>query len=881
MYDWRADVRATLVGAGLAVEHETQVVEEIAQHLEEQFAELSERMDPERARAMLLAQLRDTSLTGVATSGRRTTRSRRVGLRLERMGGVWRDIAHATRSLVRSPGVAIPAVVALALGIGLTTAMFSVIYGILIKGLPFRDGDRIAMVLHGDPSRGEDATNVATFMAYAARQQAFEAFGAYHFGEVNIAGGDRPDRLRALYATSGVLDVPSVRPMLGRALVAGDGAPDASPVAVLSYTAWRDRFAGDSSVVGKPLRVDGRPHTIVGVMPESFEFPNAVHVWLPLTIDRTSPANDETGVMVVGRLRQGVSYERATAELAALARSFHVERREDPRKHVVTVVPFVRGSIQARIYTLLYAMLGAVGLVLIVACANVANLLLHRAADRLKEIGILAALGASRAAIVRRALVESALLAGAAAIAGTALAQWFIFWFDHSLPMTEAPFWTDLRLHVPVLVFTICVAFAAGVLAGVLPAVQSARVDVSAILKSDILGVAALRIGRVSRTVIVAEIAVASAMLLAAGFMTKSIIRMTNIEPGFRTSGITTARVAFTPADASRRRELLRELEAGVAALPGIEAAFVGDGLPGTGWGVAPIAVEGRSYARERDRPYSRHLSVSAGFFRTFGVTVARGRGFSTSDDASTTPVAVVSESFARREFRNVNPIGQRIRVGNDSSVRAWRTIVGVIPTLVAASLQNPRPPEVLTPLAQDRVPGSPTIALLGGGDVASTLRKLVTALDPDAAVTDISSMDAALAEWAWPMRVFGTAFVAFGVAAIVLAAIGLYAVMAFSVSRRTRELGIRLALGATGAALVRMICRQASVTIGIGISLGLGLGALLARAMQAALFDVSPTDVSVFATIGTVLGLVSLVACLVPAVKATRLDPAVTLRSE
>jgi predicted permease len=881
MHDWRADVRARLSGAGLTPEDEAQVVDEVAQHLEEQFAELRTRVDPRRAREMLLAQLQDETFGRVAVGQRRTSRARRLGARLEAAGGVWRDAAHAVRSLVRSPGVAIPGVVALALGIGLTTAMFSVIYGTLIKGLPFPDADRIAMVMHGDPARGEDATNLATFHAYQARQQSFETFGAYYFSTANVSGGDRPDRVRALHATAGALDVPRMRAMLGRSLAAGDGAPGAPPVAVLSYAAWRDRFALDSAVVGKTLRVDGQPHTVVGVMPDGFVFPNAVQVWLPIAIDRASMQGGGPGVMVVGRLRPSATYERASAEFTALARTIRTERGEDAGGMHVDVQPFVRASIQSRIYTLFYSMLAAVGLVLIVACANVANLLLHRAADRLREIGILAALGASRGAIVRRALVESALLAGVAAVAGTGLARLFVLWFDRALPSGEAPFWIDIRLQLPVLAFTIGIAFVAGVLAGVLPAIQSARVDVSAILKNDVFGVAALRIGRLSRGVIVMEIAVAAAMLLAAGFMTKSIVRVTNVEPGFRTSGVLTARVSLSTPDTARQSRFLLELAQGAAALPGVQGVYLGTGLPGTGWGVQPIAVEGRTYARERDRPFARHLAVGEGFFRTFGVKIVRGRGILASDDAGAMPVAVVSESFVRRQFRDADPIGQRIRVGTDTGARAWRTIVGVMPTLYAANLQNPWPAEVLTPLREERRRSSVSIALLGVGDLSAPLRKLVTSLEPDAPVTEVSTMDAALAEWTWPMRVFGGAFVVFGLAAIILAAIGLYAVMAFSVSRRVRELGIRLALGATRLDIVRMICREASVTIGIGMTAGLLLGAAVARGMRAVLFEVSASDVSVFATIGGVLTIVALIACLVPAARATRLDPVVTLRAE
>ena len=547
------------------------------------------------------------------------------------------------------------------------------------------------------------------------------------------------------------------------------------------------------------------------------------------------------------------------------------------------VQTFVRNTIRGQVFSLLYAMLGAVGLVLIVACANVANLLLHRAADRTKEIGVLAALGASRGAIIRRALVESALLALVGATLGIALAATFIRAYNHAMPANERPFWMDIQLYPPVLAFTVAIAIVAGIIAGVLPALQSARIDVSAILKDDVFGVSALRIGRLSRGVIVAEIAVASAMLLAAGFITKSIIELTRVEPGFRTQGIITARIALATPDTIRRARFFADLDRALSALPGVTSFDFATGVPGTGWNGGAIEVEGRAYDRETRRPRVRSLAVANGFFSTYNVKIMRGRAIASSDRADREHVAVVSESFARRVFRDTEPIGKRVRFASDErNPSPWLTIVGVMPTLYAATMDNvPYPPEVLTSFWQERNPSSATIALSGSGDVVAELRAAVASRDPDVPLYDVRSVDAQLAQSMWPMRLFGGTFIVFGIASIVLAAIGLYAVIAFSVSRRTREFGIRLALGATRVDVVRMICAQAGVTVGVGMAVGLLLGAALTRALSGVLFGVSPGDPVVFASVGGVLTAVALIACLVPANRATRLDPVVALRSD
>lgn len=890
MHDWRADVRARLSSARLHPQDEAEIVEEVGQHLEEQFAELAPLIGTGPARDRLLAQLRDQEFDGALA--RRRRRARPTLARTWRSTSLWRDVRYGVRSLRRSPGTVAAGTAALALGIGLTTVMFSVIYGTLLKGVPFEHSARIAGIHYADPAREDDQIPFADFVRYRQQQRSFEAFGAYFNGTANVSGGDRPDRVDMARMTAGAFEVTGVRAMLGRTFTPNDNEPASPPTVVLSYAMWRDQYASDSGAIGKTLRVNGRPYTIVGVMPDGFEFPlTSTKAWLPL---QTDPAplrpGQGPGLTVIARLRPGVAFERANAELATLSHRLSTELEPGTVERRAIVEPFVRATLPARVYSLLYAMLGAVLLVLLVACANVANLLLDRAVGRTREIGIRTALGASRLAVVRQSLVESSILALLAAMVGTGIAQAGIVLFNRAFT-DNPPFWIDVRLHPPVLLFVLLTAVAASLLSGLLPAIQSSRLDVSAILKDESHAASALRVGRLSRTIVAVEIALSSAILVVAGLMTKSIVQVRAIDPRFASSDVFTARVSLTGADTLRQRRFFETLERDLATVPGLSGVSLGNGLPGTEWrgGIrgAPLAVEGRAYARPQDYPTARLLAVSPGFFQAFGVSVLRGRAVLASDRAESQPVAVVSDAFAQRYFPGAEPIGHRIRLGAAGSEGEWLTIVGVMPTLYAASIvsasEDHWPPEVVTPFWQEKRWSSASIALRGPASVASaaTLRKMVAALDPDAPVYAAATMDELLARSNWAVHLFGTMFVIFGVVALVLAAIGLYAVMAFSVSRRVREMGIRMALGATSGDVIRVVCRRGATQVLVGMSLGLLAGAALARLVRAMLFEVHPDDPVVFALVAGVLGAAALVACIIPAIGATRVDPQVALRTE
>jgi len=883
-HDWRADVRARVASTRLHPQDEADIVEEVAQHLETQFAELAPQIGAAAARERLLAELRDHAFDEAALHRRRRARPSRA--RVWTSSSILRDVRYAARSLRRSPVTVAAGVVALALGIGLTTLMYSIIYGLLLKGLPFEDAERIAIIYRADPTgRGqEDLVPFGDFIRYRAQQRSFAAFGGFTVGTVSISGGNRPERIEVGRVTAGALATTGVRPMLGRAFSESDNQPDAPPTAVLGYAVWRDRFAGDSAIVGQPLRVNGRTHTIIGVMPDGFEFPRAQRLWLPIQVDGAGlGVGAGLALNIVGRLKADVGYDAANAELAGLAKRLSMENNDTAAVRDLAQ-PFVRATIPTRVYSLLYAMLAAVFLVLLVACANVANLLLDRAANRSRETGIRAALGASRLAIIRQSLIESAIIAALAAIVGTMLAQLGIIAYNRTTVgaiQTDLPFWMDIRLHVPVLAFVLVVATIASLIAGVAPAIHSARLDINSVLKDESHAASSLRVGKFSRAIVIVEVALSSALLLAAGFVTTSIVRLRSLDPHFTTANVFTARVTASPGDTTRQQRLFEELEQRLAATPGMEGVYVGTGLPGTEWGGASIEVEGRRVERSRGRPFTRLLSVSPGFFTTFNVPILAGRAILPTDRRETDRVAVVSESFVKRHFPDGDPLGRRIRLGSDTT--QWITVVGVMPTLFAQTFDNPWPPEIVTALWQQSRITTATIALRGHEAVANapTARRVVSAIDPDVPVYATTTMQDQLARTQWPMRILGTMFVIFGAVSLILGAVGLYAVMSFTVSRRVREMGIRMALGARASDVVRLVCRQGVIQIAIGMTVGLAAGAVIVRLARAALFDVDPSDPSVFLAVSAVLSVAGVLACLIPALSATRVDPVAALRAE
>jgi len=801
---------------------------------------------------------------------------------------ILRDIRYGFRSLVKTPGLTLIATIALTFGIGLTTAAFSIVYGAIMKGLPFPDGHRIVEVSRSNPSRGNRRMGVpiSDYADYRAQQRSLDPIAGYYTGTVNVSGTEQAERYSGAWVSVGTFDVTSARPILGRVFRPGEDAPGGGNVVVIGSGMWRKRFGGDTSIVGRTLRANGEPFTIIGVMPQRYVFPDNVDLWLPLQLDPVALKRGEgTSLTVAGMLKPGVTLEQAKADFGAIAQRLQRQYKETNEGVEAVVEPYVDAELGPEPHQLLYTMLGAVFFVLLIACANVANLLLDRATHRSKEVGIRTALGASRGAVVRQFLTEAFVLSAAGAVLGTGLAAVGIAVFNRSIVDSQPPFYIDIRLHPPVLLFTAGLSLLATVLSGAIPAFQSSRTDINEVLKDETRGSSSLHMGKMSRALVVFEIALSCGLLVASGLMIKSVTKLRTMDPGFRTRNLFTARVGF-PAqytDTLMERRFFAELRDRLAELPGARSASIVSSLPGVGSNGGSFEVDGVAYPTDRDVPNARWYAVSDGFFETFGISIARGRGLTASDRGETAPVAVVNRAFVDKFFAGKDPIGQRIRQGGRTSKLPWMTIVGIVGSTYTGDPEEPRAPAYFAPLSQHHSNFASIAVRTAGAPMALTaqVRQAVAALNPDIPLYWVYSMEEAIARPTWYIRVFGTMFMIFGFIALFLAAIGLYAVMSFSVSRRTREVGIRMALGAQAGDMVRLILGQGAWQLGAGMILGLGLAAGVEQLTRVILFEVQPRDPTIFGGVVGVLAVSGLFACLVPALRATRVDPLVALRSE
>ena len=804
------------------------------------------------------------------------------------MSAIARDIRFGSRSLLKNLGLSLVAIFALTLGIGLTTTMFSIVYSALMRGLPYRDADRIVLVFEQNLARNFRRMDLSIhdYADLRSQQRSFSELGAFYSGTVNVSGTEKPERFMGTWATASTFDIAGVKPLLGRAIRPGEDAAGGERVAVISYKMWQNRFGGDPAIVGKTLRANSVPYTIVGVMPDRYAFPDDGALWLPLQLDPlTLKRGEGQHLSVVAKLKLGVTLDAANADVNAIARRIAAEHKEQNEGVSATVATFIDGQLGPEPRQLLYTMLGAVFFVLLIACANVANLLLDRAAHRTKEVGIRTALGASRGAVVRQFLTEALVLALAGTACGVAAAYFGVGAFNRAITDTDPPFWLDIRLHPPVLLFAIATALLATFASGLLPALQASRADINDILKDDSRGASSFKIGRLSRALVVFEIALSCGLLVAAGLMIKSVTNIRTIDTGFITTNIFTARVGF-PAqytDTLAQKQFFEQLETRLTTLPGAQSASLSAQLPGLGFNKNSFAVEGKTYAKEADYPMSPLNTVSPGFFATFGIRAIQGRTFTTADRDGALPTAIVNQAFVAKYFNGADALGRRIRLGGSKSTAPWLTIVGVVPNTFSGQPEEMRPPFIYVPFAQHHQSFVSMAVRTAGAPMALTpqVRDVVSSINRDIPIYFVYSMKEAMARPLWFVRVFGTMFMIFGAIALFLAAVGLYAVMANSVGRRTREVGIRMALGAKPGDVIAMVVRQGAWQLSIGMLAGLTLALGVAQLMKVVLFDVQPRDPVIFGGVVTVLTIAGLLASLIPARRATRVDPLMALRSE
>jgi putative ABC transport system permease protein len=806
------------------------------------------------------------------------------------MQGLLRDVRYGMRSLLKSPGLTIVATLALTLGIGLTTTMFSIVYGALMKGLPYPDGDRILVLQRQNPARGirQTAVPIQDYYDFKSQQRSFKDLAALTSGTIYVSGDEKAERFDGSWITANTFDIVGVRPVLGRNFRAGEDTPQGEKVAILAYSTWRERYSGDANIIGKHIRVNGVAYSIVGVMPEGFAFPNNDKIWVPMQTDPLASKRGEGQFLqVIGKLKPGVSIDQANVDVATIAKRLAAEYKDSNDGFTASALSFTDNYIGKEPRQLLLTMLGAVFFVLLIACANVANLLLDRAAHRTKEVGVRTALGASRTAVIRQFLAESLVLSLIATAFGIVVAHFGIMMFNRAITVTNVPFFIDIRLHPQVLLFTILVAFLTTLISGAIPAIQSSRADINEILKDDSRGASSFRIGKISKILVVFEIALSCGLLVAAGLMIKSVTKIRTMDPGYVTENVFTARIGFPSAytDTLAEWRFFDQVLERVATLPSVQSAALSSGLPAArqGFGGNNFSVEGQTYLKDKDYPNAQSVSVSPNFFSVMKTPVVKGRAFSEGDRPGALPVVIVNKAFVKKYFASVDPVGRRIRLGGAKSTAQWLTIVGVVGDMFTGDQNDPFRPAMFQPLAQARQSFVYVTARTAGPPLAITdgVRAAVIALNPDIPLYWVQPFTDAVAQSLWFIRVFGTMFMIFGFVALFLASVGLYAVMSFSVSRRTREVGIRMALGAQGRDVVGMIFGQGLWQLGIGMAVGLTFALGISQLLKIVLFQVQPRDPVIFGGVAAVLTLVGLVACFVPAKRATLVDPLVALRGD
>ena len=880
---------------------ERDVDDELAFHLETRIEALvAGGMARETARATALREfgdLRDARSELSAIDRRRLGRNER--------NEFWETLAHDVRFALRTMAAhrlfSAAALLTFALGIGATTAIFSVVDGVLLRPLPYPNHDRLALVWttarFGGEDKGELPFGPANFIDLRDRARSFEMLAAFRSWAFIIGDADEPEQVNGARVSPDIFKILGVAPIAGRSFAPDDDRPNAAPVVLLGHGFWRRRYGGDRSVVGRQITINGERTTVVGIMPPGFTFPRgaelpagfqlppSTEIWAPLAFGEQRLRDRNTWDLVVaGLLKPGVTTEQATKEVASLMRQIGDENGARDLRFGATVVDMRDQSVHS-VRAGLLLLLSAVGLVLLIACANVSNLLVARTTARRRELAIRAALGAGRGRLVRQLITENVLLALVGGLMGVGLAILLKNWLLALAP-AGLPRLADISVDARVIGVTLLLALVAGTAFGLLAAVHAARGGVSGALREGGRG-SAVRT-RARAAFIVVEVAVSLVLLVGAALLTQSFVRMQRIDPGFRPEGVMAAGLGLR-----RSPELgFREQQAGwnavvepflerVSALPGVEAAGGTSTLPLTGgWESTTFTVVGRPLPPMDARPRANYVMVTPGYFRALGIPMLRGRGFEPRDRAEAPLVVVISRAAVDKYWKNEDPIGQQLMVFDSIP---W-TVVGVVGDIREASLTDDVNPMIYLPFAQFPVPGTVVTVRTASSDptaLAPALRRELKAVDPTLALNKANTMEQILS-WSLSQRRFALLIVGFFAAsAFVLAAVGLYGVIAYGVSQRTREIGIRLALGARGTDVRRMVLGQGLVLTIIGLVIGLGGAFAASSVLRSQLFEVSPMDPITYASIALVLAVTAIAASWVPARRATRIDPVEALRQD
>jgi putative ABC transport system permease protein len=815
------------------------------------------------------------------------------------MSSLWQDVRYSIRAIRKSPAFSLVVIVTLALGIGANGAIFSVVDAVLLRAYPYPDMERIVL-LNERTRRGEDlSVSWLNFQDWAAQNQVFEHLGLYRGGIFNLTGGEQPERLTAATASSGMFGAMGIAPLMGRRLAPEDDRAGAERVAVISERLWRMRFNRDPAILGRALLLNGEPHTVVGVMPATMRFPSRLtDVWLPLgPIVDTLPKDRgaHPGLYAVGLMKADVTFDTAVAEMDRVARRLEQEHPTSNHGLGVAMIPY-HEAIVGQIRPTLLILLAAVGFVLLIACANLTNLMLARSERRLREIAVRRALGADRWRIAQQLLLESVMLALIGGALGVVLAFWLVKFYVGSQP-TTVPRIDMVAVDVRVIGFAALLSIATGVLFGLAPALRASGTDLRGALNQAARGSLLAPSRRLRSTLVVVQVAMALALLVGAGLMIRSFSKLVLIDPGFNPENVLTMRMTLPPskyAAVAAWQTFHLEFDRRIAAIPGVVSSGLNSAVPLQGGGSeSPVIAEGDPMPTGENPPTITLFHAStAGYFRAMGIPLLQGRYFGDQDAASGARVAIVDDTLVRKLFSGEYPIGKRIAFEFDGhgpdGKPLWREIVGVVGHVRHYGLAS-EPPyvQVYAPLAQlpfwmER--RRPAMAMFVRTTIApdklvSTMRREVAAIDRDIPLYSVQTMSRYLQQETEQPRTGMMMLGGLGALALILAMIGIYGVVSYSVAQRTQEIGVRMTMGATRSDVLKLIVGQAMALVALGVIVGVCGAIAGSSTIKALLYQVSERDPSTMGLAAAVLLAVGFLASFVPAFRATRVDPLVALR--
>jgi predicted permease len=806
------------------------------------------------------------------------------------------DLRFALRTLWGHRWFSAAIIVTLALGIGVNTTVFTLVNAVLFKPVPVPGGERIVAI---DDQRGRDArdhlrVSYPEFQDYRSENHTLEGLEAVGGGHAVISEhGNPPEEFEMARISPGLFGLLHTPPVLGRGFSPDDGKPGAPLVALISDRVWQRRYGGDPGVIGRAVRINSLPATIVGVMPAGFNFPAVENVWVPLVPDADSEKRSNRGLQLVGILRPGIAIEQAEADLAVIGQRLARAYPDSNRDVGPSVRTFHDAFNGGPIRLVFLMMLGAVGFVLLIACANVANMMLSRAVVRRRELSLRVALGASRWRIVRQLLTECVLLSCLGGALGLGLSAFGVHAFDLATQPDSVgkPYWVIFSMDYVACAYFAVISVLSGIVFGLIPALRASRVDLNTALKDDSRSAGSLRGGRLTGALVVLQFTLTVVLLAGAGEMMRSFFAAGSLNPFVPAERIFTARLQLPEgkgeryAEPAARRQFIERLEPLLAALPGVARASAASWLPAEGAAQDPIEIEGRPNPDPKQLPRISFVVQTPDYLPTIGLPILLGRGFAADDGAPGKEAAVVTREFAAHFWPNEPAIGRRFRFMRDNQPGPWTTVIGVCANIVQNLRDSDSPPLAYLPHRQEPW-GWMALLLRTTSDpatLAGPLRAAVQQVDPDLPVQTAAPLPDALERQRWFLRVFGTVFLVFALIGLAMASVGIYAVVAQATAQRTREIGIRMALGATAAGIVRLVLGRGLVQLGLGLVLGLagGFGATHLLSRGGLLLQTSPNDPLVFSGVAILLLAVGVFACLLPARKASRIAPTEALRSE